>query len=312
MTNRDKADIVIAGAGPAGYTAAIYAARAGHNPILIEGLAPGGQLMITTDIENFPGFAEPLPGPELMGRIRAQAERVGAEIISDLVESVDFSQRPFKVKTSGSGEILAETFIIATGAEAKWLGLPSEKEFQARGVSACATCDGFFFRDKRVAVIGGGDTAAEEAIYLTNHATEVLLVHRRDELRASTIMAERVVKNPKIKPLWFRTLDEVLGDETGVTGMRLKDPRNGETEDLPIDGIFVAIGHAPNTDFLSGQLKTDAAGYLVTAPGTTQTSVPGVFAAGDVQDSVFRQAVTAAGTGCMAAIESSRFLEENE
>jgi thioredoxin reductase (NADPH) len=308
MSNREIADIVIAGAGPAGYTAGIYAARAGHKPILIEGLAPGGQLMITTDVENFPGFAEPIAGPELMAQVRAQAERVGAEIISDLVESVDLSSRPFKIRIS-SGEILAKTFIIATGAEAKWLNLPSEKRFQGRGVSACATCDGFFFREKRVAVIGGGDTAAEEATYLTNHATEVLLVHRRDELRASDIMARRVLGNKKIKPKWFRVLDEVLGDDSGVTGMRLKDPRNGEIEEIPIDGIFVAVGHRPNTEFLGGQVELDENGYIITKPGTASTSVPGVFAAGDVQDTKYKQAVTAAGTGCMAALEASRFLE---
>ncbi|MDJ0765490.1 MAG: thioredoxin-disulfide reductase [Myxococcota bacterium] len=311
MDNRDSADIIVAGAGPAGYTAGIYAARAGHRPILLEGLAPGGQLMITTDIENYPGFAEPLPGPELMGQMRAQAERVGTEIITDAVTSVDLSSRPFRINISDR-TLHAKTFVIATGAEAKWLGLPSEQHFQGRGVSACATCDGFFFRGKRVAVVGGGDTAAEEAIYLTNHATEVLLVHRRDALRASNIMAQRLLKNPKIKPLWFRTLDEVIGDDTGVTGMRLKDPRNDEAEDMPIDGIFIAIGHRPNTEFLGGQLDTDASGYLITKPGTTQTSVPGVFAAGDVQDAIFRQAVTAAGTGCMAAIEAARFLEANE
>lgn len=311
MSSVETADIVIAGAGPAGYTAAIYAARAGYKPILVEGLAPGGQLMITTEIENFPGFAEPIEGPLLMDQMRRQAERVGAEIVSDYVESVDLSTRPFEVKMS-SGMLRAKTLIIATGAEAKWLGLPSEQQFQGRGVSACATCDGFFFRDKRVAVIGGGDTAAEEASYLTNHASEVLLVHRRDALRASDIMAKRVLSNPKVKVHWHRVLDEVLGDESGVTGMRLKDPRNDQTEDIAVDGIFVAIGHKPNTEFLGGQLETDKSGYIITKPGRTQTSLPGVFAAGDVQDSVYRQAVTAAGTGCMAAIEAARFLEETQ
>lgn len=311
MIIEHKADIVIAGAGPAGYTAAIYAARAGHKPILVEGLSPGGQLMITTEIENFPGFAEPIEGPALMDQMRRQAERVGAKIVTDYVESVDLSSRPFKVSTPG-GSILAKTFVVATGAEARWLGLPSESRFQGRGVSACATCDGFFFRDKRVAVIGGGDTAAEEATYLTNHASEVLLIHRRDELRASNIMAKRVLSHPKIKAHWFRVLDEVLGDESGVTGMRLKDPRGGETEDIPIDGIFIAIGHRPNTEFLGGQVEIDDAGYIITRPGSTATSVPGVFAAGDVQDSVYRQAVTAAGTGCMSAIEAARFIEDNE
>jgi thioredoxin reductase (NADPH) len=265
--------------------------------------------MITTDIENFPGFGEPIGGPELMARMKVQAERVGAEMIADFVESVDLSSRPFKVKIS-AGELLAKTLIIATGAEAKWLGLESEQQFQGRGVSACATCDGFFFRDKRVAVVGGGDTAAEEALYLTNHASEVVLIHRRDALRASDIMARRVLENPKIKPLWFRVVDEVLGADLGVTGIRLKDPRSDQTEEIEIDGVFVAIGHRPNTAFLDGQLETGEGSYLTTKPGSTETSVKGVFAAGDVQDSKFRQAVTAAGTGCMAAIEASHFLKD--
>ena len=311
MGNEDVRKVVIIGAGPAGYTAAIYAARGGNAPVLIEGLQPGGQLTITTEVENFPGFTDPIQGPDLMMRMRGQAERVGTVIINDIVESVDLSSKPFKVRMSG-GELSAQTIIVATGAEARWLGLPSEQAFQGRGVSACATCDGFFFRDKRVAVIGGGDSAAEEAIYLTNHATEVVLVHRRDELRASKIMAERVLKHPKITVKWFRTLDEVLGDESGVTGMRLKDPRSDETEDVDVDGVFVAIGHTPNTGFLGAQVKTNPKGYIVTEPGTTKTSVPGVFAAGDVQDAIYRQAVTAAGTGCMAALDAARFLEAME
>jgi len=311
MTSDNARRVVIIGAGPAGYTAAIYAARGGNRPLLIEGMQPGGQLMITNDIENFPGFEIPLPGPELMAQMRAQAERVGTEILSDMVEAADLSSRPFKIKTSGA-EILAETLILATGAEARWLGLPSEAVYKGRGVSACATCDGFFFRDRKVAVVGGGDTAAEEALYLTIHASEVVLVHRRDELRASKIMADRVLANPKITPKWFRVIDEVLGDDNGVTGVRLKDPRNGDTEEIPLDGVFIAIGHTPNVAFLKGQLALDDHGYVVTAPGTTRTSVPGVFAAGDVQDSVYRQAVTAAGTGCMAALDAARFLEENE
>ncbi len=302
-------DVLIIGSGPAGYTAAVYAARAALDCVVVEGMQPGGQLMITTDIENFPGFAEPIPGPELMARMKQQAERVGAEMVSDYVESVDLSSRPFKVKTS-TAEMLAKTLVIATGAEAKWLGLESEQSFQGRGVSACATCDGFFFRDKRVAVIGGGDTAAEEACYLTNHASEVVLIHRRDALRASSIMAERVLANPKIKPLWFRVVDEVLGGEMGVTGLRLKDPRTDEAEEIAVDGVFVAIGHRPNTEFLGGQLETAEGGYLITKPGSTETSVRGVFAAGDVQDSKFRQAVTAAGTGCMAAVEAAHFIED--
>ena len=308
--NKEKVrDVIVIGSGPAGYTAAIYAARAALNCVVVEGMQPGGQLMITTDIENFPGFGEPIGGPELMARMKVQAERVGAEMIADFVESVDLSSRPFKVKIS-AGELLAKTLIIATGAEAKWLGLESEQQFQGRGVSACATCDGFFFRDKRVAVVGGGDTAAEEALYLTNHASEVVLIHRRDALRASDIMARRVLENPKIKPLWFRVVDEVLGADLGVTGIRLKDPRSDQTEEIEIDGVFVAIGHRPNTAFLEGQLETGEGGYLTTKPGSTETSVKGVFAAGDVQDSKFRQAVTAAGTGCMAAIEASHFLKD--
>lgn len=310
MTSQDAKRIVIIGGGPAGYTAAIYAARAGHQPLLIEGLAPGGQLMMTTDIENFPGFEKPLPGPELMNAMRAQAERVGATIISDYVESVDFSAKPFVLRLS-SGELKAHTVIVATGAEARWLGLPSEKQFQGRGVSACATCDGFFFRGKKVAVIGGGDTAAEEALYLTSHASEVLLVHRRDELRASMIMSDRVLANPKVKPMWHKVVDEILGNDEGVTGVRLKDARNEETMDVELDGIFVAIGHKPNTGFLGNAVALDDQGYIITTPGSTRSSVRGVFAAGDVQDSKFRQAVTAAGTGCMAAIESGHYLDEN-
>lgn len=302
-------DVIVIGGGPAGYTAAIYAVRAGRSTLLIEGLQPGGQLTTTTDVENYPGFAEPITGPELMTAMREQAQRVGTEYINDVVESVDLSARPFKVRT-GQGELEARTLIVATGAEAMYLGLESEQAFRGRGVSACATCDGFFYRDRKVAVIGGGDTAAEEALYLTNHASEVYLVHRRGELRASKIMAERVLANDKITMKWDRVLDEVLGDDSGVTGVRLKDPRSGDTEELTLDGVFVAIGHRPNTAFLGGQLDTDDAGYLITAPNSTRTIVAGVFAAGDVQDSVYRQAVTAAGTGAMAGIEASRFLEE--
>ncbi len=309
MSKQEIRNIVIVGAGPAGYTAGIYAARAGREPVVIEGLTPGGQLTITTDIENFPGFAKPVGGPDLMLAMRAQAERVGAAIVPDIVESVDLSARPFKVRI-GAGELLARTLVVATGAEARWLGIPSEEAYRGRGVSACATCDGFFFRGKVVAVIGGGDTACEEALYLTNHASKVHLIHRRDGLRASAVMARRATEHPKIATHWFRTVGEYLGDDSGLTGLRLVDPRDGATEDLAVDGAFVAIGHRPSTDFLGGQLALDAGGYLVTEPGTTRTSVPGVFAAGDVQDSRFRQAVTAAGTGCMAAIEAAHFLDD--
>ncbi len=303
-------DVIVIGGGPAGYTAAIYAVRAGRTGLLIEGLQPGGQLTTTTDVENYPGFADPVTGPELMAAMREQVQRVGAELLTDQVESVDLSERPFRLKV-GKGELLARTLVIATGAEARYLGLESEQRFRGRGVSACATCDGFFYRDRKVAVIGGGDTAAEEALYLTNHASEVFLVHRRGELRASRVMADRVLASDKIVMKWNRVLDEVLGDDAGVTGVRLRDPGSGETEELELDGVFVAIGHRPNTAFLGGQLETDEAGYLVTAPDSTRTSVEGVFAAGDVQDPVFRQAVTAAGTGAMAGIEASRFLEAN-
>ncbi len=310
MTN-DVRNIVIIGGGPAGYTAAIYAARAAASPLVIEGFEPGGQLMTTTEIENFPGFEESIAGPELMNQMKKQAERVGAEFITDAVESVDLSSRPFKVKLS-TGEVLARTLIIATGAKAKWLGIESEQKFMGRGVSACATCDGFFYRGKVVAVVGGGDTACEEATYLTNHATKVYLIHRRDELRASKIMAERLLSNEKIHPVWFSVVDEILGDDSGVTGVRVKSTKDGATRNLDIDGIFMAIGHQPMVDFLGGQLTLTATGNIQTEPDSTRTSVAGVFAAGDVQDSVYRQAVTAAGTGCMAAIEATRFLEESE
>jgi len=309
LDNQEIRNIVIIGAGPAGYTAAIYASRAGRNPLQLEGYQPGGQLTTTTDVENYPGFEEPITGPQLMANMRAQAQRVGTEMITAEAESVDLSSRPFKVNYP-DGQVLAKTLIIATGAEAKWLGIPSEQKLRGRGVSACATCDGFFFRGQKVAVVGGGDTACEEANYLTNHASEVVLIHRRDELRASKIMANRTLSNPKVKPMWFKVVDEVLGDNSGVTGLRLKDPRNNETENIEVNGVFIAIGHRPNTEFLQGQLNLNGMGYVITAPDSTKTSVKGVFAAGDVQDAVFRQAVTAAATGCMAALEASKLLEE--
>jgi thioredoxin reductase (NADPH) len=304
--------VVIIGAGPAGYTAAIYAARAAAAPLLIEGYEPGGQLMTTTEIENFPGFKEPVDGQQLMAEMKAQAERVGTDFIPDAVIDVDLSKRPFTVKTN-TGEILAETLIIATGAKARYLGLESEQKFMGRGVSACATCDGFFYRGKEVAVVGGGDTACEEATYLTNHATKVYLIHRRDELRASKIMADRLLSNKKIVPVWNSVVEEVLGDNTGVTGLRVKNIKDDKVTDLKLDGVFMAIGHKPATDFLNGQLDIKPeTGIIVTKPGSTATSIEGVYAAGDVQDDKFRQAVTSAGAGCMAAIEATRFLEENE
>jgi thioredoxin reductase (NADPH) len=305
----DIRDIVIAGSGPAGYTAAIYAARAGFRPLIYEGLNSGGQLTITGFVENYPGFENSIPGPRLMTQMRAQAERFGAEIAADIIESVDLSSRPFRIQLSDA-QVLAKTFIVATGAEAKWLGLPSEKRYRGRGVSACATCDGFFFKDQRVAVVGGGDTACEDALYLTGHATEVLLIHRRGELRASKIMADRALGNPKIKPLWHRVVEEVIGEKSGMTGLKLKDPRNGAIEQISVDGLFVAIGHQPSTEFLHGQLALDENGFIITAPKSTATSVHAVFAAGDVQDNIYRQAITAAASGCMAGIEATRLLQE--
>jgi thioredoxin reductase (NADPH) len=305
---------LIIGSGPAGYTAAVYAARALLKPVLIAGLAPGGQLTITTDVENYPGFAEVIQGPWLMEQMRAQAEAVGAEILSDIVVSADFSQRPFRIACDSGQTWLAETVIIATGAQARWLGLPSEQKFQGFGVSACATCDGFFYRGKEVVVVGGGNTAVEEALFLTNFAAKVTLVHRRDELRAERILQDRLFAHPKIEVIWDHAVEEVLGtsDPLGVTGVRLKHVRGGETRELACDGVFVAIGHAPSSELFKGQLAMDAAGYLKVKAGTASTAVHGVFAAGDVTDDVYRQAVTAAGMGCMAALEAVRFLAEED
>ncbi len=305
---------LIIGSGAAGYTAAIYAARANLKPVLVAGLQPGGQLTITTDVENYPGFAEVIQGPWLMERMAAQAAHVGTRILSDTIESVDLSKRPFVGIGDSGDRYTGETLIIATGAQARWLGLPSEQKFQGFGVSACATCDGFFFRDKVVAVIGGGNTAVEEALYLTNHAREVHLVHRRDRLRAEKILQDRLFRNPKVKVIWNHVVDEVLGkdDPPGVTAVRLRDAHSGKTQALAVDGVFIAIGHTPTTALFKGQVETDKDGYIVTVPGSTRTSVPGVFAAGDVQDKIFRQAITAAGTGCMAALEAEKFLAERE
>jgi len=302
--------IVIIGSGPAAYTAAIYAARAMLNPLLLSGFEAGGQLMITTDVENYPGFAEPIQGPWLMEQMRAQAEHVGARIESEYVTGLELQSRPFVVRCDSGRVILADAVILATGAKAKWLDLPSEHAFRGFGVSACATCDGFFFRGKDVAVIGGGNTAVEEALYLTHHAERVTLIHRRDALRAEKILQARLFANPKISVVWNSVVEEILGEGTPetVTGVRLRDVRTGAESRLPVEGVFVAIGHTPNTALFRGQVEMDAEGYIQTTPGSTRTSIPGVFAAGDVQDKIFRQAVTAAGTGCMAALEAEKFL----
>ena len=310
MATEHKTKVLILGSGPAGCTAAIYAARASLAPILVHGLQPGGQLTITTDVENYPGFAETIQGPWLMQQMEAQAAHVGTTIIADTIVEVDLSKRPFVAIGDSGDRYIGDTLVIATGAQARWLGLASEKQFQGFGVSACATCDGFFFRGKEVAVIGGGNTAVEEALYLTNHATKVTLVHRRDQFRAEKILQQRLFANPKIEVVWDHVADEVLGtqDPPGVTGLRIANAKTGAKRDLKLDGVFVAIGHTPNTQIFKGKLDMDGEGYLVTRPGTTFTNVPGVFACGDVQDKVYRQAVTAAGTGCMAALDAEKFL----
>ena len=309
-------NVVIIGSGPAGLTAAIYAARANLNPLVIEGGAPnlpGGQLMITSDVENFPGFAEGILGPELMERMRNQAARVGAEFWTENVTEVDFSQRPFHLKTDGDQEVWAKTAIVTTGASAKWLGLPTETALYGKGVSACATCDGFFFRGREVIVVGGGDTALEEANYLARMASKVTLVHRRDTLRASQIMQKRAFDNPKIEFAWNSVIKEIKDVAAGkVTGVVLQDLTTDTTRFLAADGVFIAIGHTPNTGLFAGQLAMDENGYLITTPGRPLTSVTGVFAAGDVQDTLYKQAITAAGSGCQAAMEAERFLEEDD
>jgi thioredoxin reductase (NADPH) len=305
---------LIVGSGPAGYTAAVYAARALLNPVLIQGIQPGGQLTITTDVENYPGFADVIQGPWLMEQMQAQAEHVGTEIVNDIVTKADLSQRPFRLETDSGQVWLAETLIICTGAQAKWLGLETEQKFQGFGVSACATCDGFFYRGKQVVVVGGGNTAVEEALFLTNFAAKVTVVHRRDEFRAERILQERLFNHPKIEVIWEHAIDEVLGDTDpmGVTGVRLKNVRTGATQTLDADGVFIAIGHAPASQLFHGQLEMDASGYLKVTAGTASTAIEGVYAAGDVTDDVYRQAVTAAGMGCMAALEAVRFLAEED
>ena len=310
MSSPRPCKILIVGSGPAGYTAAVYAARAGLEPVLIQGMETGGQLSITTDVENYPGFAEPVQGPWLMEQMAAQAANCGAELVADLVSELELGRRPFLCRTDGGLVFEAETLILATGAKARWLGLESEQRFSGFGVSACATCDGFFFRGKPVAVVGGGNTAVEEALYLSQLASQVTLIHRRGELRAEKVLQDRLFRNPRIEVLWHHVADEVLGRDQPrqVTGLRVRDVRSGRASDLALDGVFIAIGHDPATSLIRGQLEMDRDGYVVTAPDSTATSMPGVFAAGDVQDKIYRQAVTAAATGCMAALEVEKFL----
>ena len=306
--------MAIIGSGPAGYTAAIYAARAALKPALISGMEPGGQLTITTDVENYPGFADVIQGPWLMEQMRAQAEHVGTDMVEDLVVAADLSRRPFRLTLDSGAQMLAETLVIATGAQARWLGLPSEEAFRGFGVSACATCDGFFYRGKRVVVVGGGNTAVEEALFLTNFASHVTVVHRRDEFRAEKILQDRLMANDKVEVLWNREVEEIVGEAggKGVTGVRLKDLKAGGAHTVETDGVFIAIGHAPASALFKDQLPMDGAGYLKTAPGKTETRIKGVFAAGDVTDDIYRQAVTAAGQGCMAALEAVRLLAEED
>ena len=313
MTTTHHSRVLILGSGAAGYTAAIYAARANLKPLLIQGLQPGGQLTITTEVENYPGFADVIQGPWLMDQMEAQARHVGTVIVSDTIIDVDVTRRPIRCVGDSGDVYTGDSLIICTGAQARWLGLDSEQRFMGFGVSACATCDGFFFRDKAVIVVGGGNTAVEEAIFLTNFASHVTLVHRRDALRAEKILQDRLFANPKITVVWNSSIDEILGAEEpfGVTGARLKDTITGETRDVDADGVFIAIGHDPSTALFAGKIKRDDDGYLVTAADSTATEIPGVFAAGDVKDKIYRQAVTAAGMGCMAALEAEKFLAEH-
>jgi thioredoxin reductase (NADPH) len=307
--------VIIIGSGPAGLTAAIYASRANLNPIIFEGNQPGGQLTITTEVDNYPGFKDGIQGPELMEVMRAQAIRFGTEAYFKSATEVDFTERPFKIKTDDDQNYTADSVIIATGASAKLLNIPSETKYMGFGVSACATCDGFFYKDKKVIVVGGGDTAMEEATYLTKFASEVILIHRRDEFRSSKIMEDRAIKNPKVKFMTSYVIDEVLGTENmgfkSVTGAVLENTKDGSLTEVPVDGVFIAIGHKPNTDVFGDQLEKDETGYLTIKPGTTKTNIEGVFAAGDVSDKIYRQAITAAGTGCMAALDAQHYLENN-
>jgi thioredoxin reductase (NADPH) len=314
MPERHHSKILIIGAGPAGYTAAIYAARANLQPILVQGLQPGGQLMITTDVENYPGFADVIQGPWLMEQMAKQAEHVGTRLINDIIVDVDLSRRPFVCRGDSGDTYVGETIVVSTGAQARWLGLPSEEAYRGFGVSACATCDGFFFRGKEVVVIGGGNTAVEEALYLTNHATRVTLIHRRDALRAEKILQDRLFRHPKIGVVWDSVVEEIVGEQNPprVTGIVLRDTKTGAMREIACDGVFIAIGHTPVTELFKGQLALDAEGYIVGRPDSTATEIPGVYAAGDVKDKIFRQAVTAAGMGCMAALEAEKFLAAHE
>ncbi|MGH1415606.1 MAG: thioredoxin-disulfide reductase [Pelagimonas sp.] len=313
MSETRHTKVLIIGSGPAGYTAAVYAARAMLEPLLVQGLEPGGQLTTTTEVENYPGFTE-IQGPELMVNMEAHARAMGTEIIGDIISSIDFDTRPFVCQSDSGTVYTADAIILATGARAKWLGLESEEAFKGFGVSACATCDGFFYRGKEIVVIGGGNTAVEEALFLTNFASKVTLIHRRDELRSEKILENRLMKNEKIEPLWFHELEEVVGTDMpkGVTGVKVKHVKTGEISEIPCEGVFVAIGHAPANELVKDVLDTHMGGYVVTKPDSTETSIPGVFAAGDLTDHKYRQAVTSAGMGCMAALEAERFLAEQE
>ena len=306
--------VLIVGSGPAGYTAAIYAARAMLNPTLIQGIQPGGQLSITTDVENYPGYGDVIQGPWLMEQMEAQAKNVGTKIINDIIKSVDLESKPFTAISESGKSYTADTLIISTGAQARWLGLESEKKFQGYGVSACATCDGFFFKEKEVVVVGGGNTAVEEALFLTSFASKVHLIHRRDQLRADKILQERLLKNEKINCIWDHELVEILGEDNppNVTGVKIKNVKNNEIQDIKVDGVFIAIGHDPATQIFKGQVKMDNQGYIITKPDSTATNVEGVYAAGDVKDKTYRQAVTAAGMGCMAALEAEKYISSSE
>ncbi|WP_170516587.1 thioredoxin-disulfide reductase [Ruegeria atlantica] len=313
MSETRHTKVLIIGSGPAGYTAGVYASRAMLEPILVQGIEPGGQLTTTTDVENYPGFTE-VQGPDLMIKMQEHAQAMGCEVIGDIISDLDISKRPFTAKGDSGTIYTADAVILATGARAKWLGLPSEDKFKGFGVSACATCDGFFYRGQEIVVIGGGNTAVEEALFLTNFASKVTLIHRRDELRAEKILQDRLLKHEKIKPMWFHELEEVIGTDSplGVEGVRVKNVKTGEITEVPCKGVFVAIGHAPANELVKDSLETHMGGYVVTKPGSTETSVPGVFAAGDLTDHIYRQAVTSAGMGCMAALDAERFLAEQD